>query len=76
MEFLHYDWVLAELAEKKIAAHKTHREGGEAEGMSTWLCLRLGRCNASAKNCSALARDVKRRWRVLIGGSLRVAIAR
>jgi elongation factor G len=31
MEFSHYDFVPAEIAEKVIAAHKPHREGGEEE---------------------------------------------
>jgi hypothetical protein len=49
MEFLHYGCVLAELAEKVIAAHQTHRESDEAEGLSTWFRLRLGRCKCERK---------------------------
>jgi hypothetical protein len=67
MEFLHSDCVPGELAEKVIAAHKLHQESEEAEGMSAWLRLRLGRCHASAKHSRALARDGGRRSPVLIG---------
>jgi elongation factor G len=34
MEFSHYDFVPAELAEKIIAAHKPHHEGDDVEGAS------------------------------------------
>jgi hypothetical protein len=67
MEFLHSDSVPAERAEKLIAADKLHHEGEEAEGMTAWLRLRLGRCNASAKHSRALARDGRRQRPVLIG---------
>jgi elongation factor G len=34
MEFSHYDFVPGEIAEKVIAAHKTHREGEDEEAAS------------------------------------------
>ena len=34
MEFSHYDYVPAELAEKVIAAHKPHHAGEEGEAAS------------------------------------------